>query len=95
MFVLIALVWFYVLALILLAGAVVNELRFEATARPGRSRVAGRADRLKERLTQPNTGVDSDPESSLGDEDPCCHDIGGGRRSRLAPARARRPRGGR
>jgi membrane protein len=30
-FVLIALVWFYVLALILLAGAVVNELRFERT----------------------------------------------------------------
>lgn len=29
-FVLIVLVWFYVLALILLAGAVVNELRFEA-----------------------------------------------------------------
>jgi membrane protein len=29
-FVLIALIWFYVLALILLAGAVVNELRFEA-----------------------------------------------------------------
>ena len=29
-FVLIALVWFYVLALIVLAGAVVNELRFEA-----------------------------------------------------------------
>jgi membrane protein len=29
-FVLIALVWFYVLALILLAGAIVNELRFEA-----------------------------------------------------------------
>ena len=28
-FVLIALVWFYVLALIVLAGAVVNELRFE------------------------------------------------------------------
>ena len=28
-FVLIVLVWFYVLALILLAGAVVNELRFE------------------------------------------------------------------
>ena len=28
-FVLIALVWFYVLAIILLAGAVVNELRFE------------------------------------------------------------------
>jgi membrane protein len=28
-FVLIALVWFYALALILLAGAVVNELRFE------------------------------------------------------------------
>jgi membrane protein len=30
-FVLIALVWFYALALILLAGAVVNELRFERT----------------------------------------------------------------
>jgi uncharacterized BrkB/YihY/UPF0761 family membrane protein len=29
-FVLIALVWFYALALILLAGAVVNELRFES-----------------------------------------------------------------
>jgi uncharacterized BrkB/YihY/UPF0761 family membrane protein len=28
-FVLIALVWFYILALIVLAGAVVNELRFE------------------------------------------------------------------
>ena len=28
-FVLIALVWFYALALILLAGAVINELRFE------------------------------------------------------------------
>jgi membrane protein len=28
-FVLIALVWFYALALIVLAGAVVNELRFE------------------------------------------------------------------
>ncbi len=35
-FVLIALVWFYALALILLAGAVVNELRFEARSRtPG------------------------------------------------------------
>jgi uncharacterized BrkB/YihY/UPF0761 family membrane protein len=32
-FVLIALVWFYILALILLAGAVVNELRFEALRR--------------------------------------------------------------
>jgi uncharacterized BrkB/YihY/UPF0761 family membrane protein len=30
LFVLIVLVWFYVLALILLVGAVVNELRFEA-----------------------------------------------------------------
>jgi membrane protein len=34
-FVLIALVWFYALALILLAGAVINELRFEAAARRG------------------------------------------------------------
>jgi membrane protein len=33
-FVLIVLVWFYVLALILLAGAVVNELRFEGRRRP-------------------------------------------------------------
>ena len=34
-FVLIALVWFYVLALIVLAGAVINELRFErASPRP-------------------------------------------------------------
>ena len=30
LFVIIVLVWFYALALILLAGAVVNELRFEA-----------------------------------------------------------------
>ena len=36
-FVLIALVWFYVLALVVLAGAVVNELRFERvrSRRPG------------------------------------------------------------
>ena len=34
MFVLIALVWFYVLALIVLAGAVVNELRFERIRLP-------------------------------------------------------------
>jgi membrane protein len=34
-FVLIALVWFYVLALILLAGAVINELRFERVRREG------------------------------------------------------------
>jgi membrane protein len=33
-FVLIVLVWFYVLAMILLAGAVVNELRFEGRRRP-------------------------------------------------------------
>jgi uncharacterized BrkB/YihY/UPF0761 family membrane protein len=32
-FVLIALVWFYVLALVVLAGAVVNELRFERVRR--------------------------------------------------------------
>ncbi len=36
LFVLIVLVWFYVLALILLAGAVVNELRFEGAPRYGR-----------------------------------------------------------
>src|SRR4051794_10693299 len=34
-FVLIALVWFYVLALVLLAGAVINELRFERVRSPG------------------------------------------------------------
>ena len=33
-FVLIALIWFYILALIVLAGAVVNELRFEGLRRP-------------------------------------------------------------
>ena len=33
-FVLIALVWFYILALIVLAGAVVNELRFEGLRSP-------------------------------------------------------------
>ena len=38
-FVLIALVWFYVIALIVLAGAVVNALRFEHVAR--RSSAAG------------------------------------------------------
>jgi membrane protein len=31
--VLIALVWFYVIALIVLAGAVINELRFERVSR--------------------------------------------------------------
>jgi membrane protein len=36
-FILIALVWFYVLAIILLAGAVVNELRFEARRAPAES----------------------------------------------------------
>ena len=36
-FVLIALVWFYVLALILLAGAVVNALRFERISADGRA----------------------------------------------------------
>jgi YihY family inner membrane protein len=41
-FVLIVLVWFYALALILLAGAVVNELRFEA--RPGAQAPAAAAD---------------------------------------------------
>jgi uncharacterized BrkB/YihY/UPF0761 family membrane protein len=35
--VLIALVWFYVLALIVLAGAVVNELRFERVRSAGTS----------------------------------------------------------
>ena len=33
-FVLIALVWFYVIALIVLAGAVINGLRFEHLSRP-------------------------------------------------------------
>jgi uncharacterized BrkB/YihY/UPF0761 family membrane protein len=33
LFIVIALIWFYALALILLAGAVVNELRFEALRR--------------------------------------------------------------
>ena len=42
-FVLIVLVWFYALAIILLAGAVVNELRFEgATAAPQAAGLTGR-----------------------------------------------------
>jgi uncharacterized BrkB/YihY/UPF0761 family membrane protein len=45
LFVLIVLVWFYVLALILLAGAVVNELRFE-----GRRRLVDMADPKTEEL---------------------------------------------
>ena len=36
-FILIALVWFYLLAIILLAGAVVNELRFEVRREPAES----------------------------------------------------------
>jgi membrane protein len=43
LFVLIVLVWFYALALILLAGAVVNELRFEAR-RPEAQAADGAAD---------------------------------------------------
>jgi membrane protein len=39
-FVLIALVWFYALALILLAGAVINELRFEARREEAGQRTA-------------------------------------------------------
>ncbi len=89
-FVLIALVWFYVIALILLAGAVVNELRFEHI-----SRSACRA-RLKPGPDQPNTQDDSYPESSFGDEASPCHDIGRRHASRRGPARSRfRPRGGR
>jgi uncharacterized BrkB/YihY/UPF0761 family membrane protein len=34
-FILVVLIWFYVLALILLAGAVVNELRFEHRSSAG------------------------------------------------------------
>jgi membrane protein len=48
-FVLIALVWFYVLALILLSGAVVNELRFEARA----TRRQRTAPALKARAARP------------------------------------------
>jgi membrane protein len=48
-FVLIALVWFYALALILLGGAVVNELRFEARAKAGQRT----APALKTRAARP------------------------------------------
>ena len=71
-FVLIALVWFYVIALILLAGAVVNGLRFEHLSR------RRRAVRLKTGSARPNTQVDSYPESSFGDEASCCHFFCGG-----------------
>jgi membrane protein len=37
LFVLIALIWFYALAMIILGGAVVNELRFERAAAPSRA----------------------------------------------------------
>jgi YihY family inner membrane protein len=52
LFVLIVLVWFYVLALILLAGAVVNELRFEQRWPPGQvaGYVASMADPKTEEL---------------------------------------------
>jgi YihY family inner membrane protein len=55
-FALIALVWFYVLALILLAGAVVNDLRFEVVcAERERKRAAGQrtAPRLKAPAARP------------------------------------------
>jgi uncharacterized BrkB/YihY/UPF0761 family membrane protein len=45
-FVLIVLVWFYALALILLAGAVVNELRFEARERVATAGTPGVLPRL-------------------------------------------------
>lgn len=41
-FVLIALVWFYILALIVLLGAVINELRFESRREPFAETVASR-----------------------------------------------------
>ena len=55
-FVLIALVWFYVLALILLAGAVVNDLRFEVVCAQRDARAAegqGTAQPLKARPARP------------------------------------------
>jgi YihY family inner membrane protein len=55
-FVLIALVWFYVLALILLAGAVINELRFEDQPR-GNERPAG---------TERDQGPEPRPEAAAG-----------------------------
>jgi membrane protein len=49
-FILIALLWFYVMALILLAGAVVNELRFEAARDRGMGTLPGMADPKTEEL---------------------------------------------
>jgi membrane protein len=55
-FVLIALVWFYVIALIMLAGAVVNELRFEhVSRRHGSESEAAASPR------DPPSGTDSSP----------------------------------
>jgi YihY family inner membrane protein len=51
-FVLIALVWFYVLALIVLAGAVVNELRFERVRPP-----EGNADARARAAAKPRRGA--------------------------------------
>jgi membrane protein len=64
-FILIVLVWFYVLALILLAGAVVNELRFESR-RPPR----GAAER-------PATGLGSATHRVEGEHDPGSRAAGG------------------
>jgi len=49
-FILITLLWFYVMALILLAGAVVNELRFEAVRGDGAGTLPGMADPKTEEL---------------------------------------------
>lgn len=56
-FVLIALVWFYALALILLSGAVVNELRFESIRGSGRAATNARGDEAPPGVTPPPGGV--------------------------------------
>ena len=54
LFVIIVLVWFYALAMILLVGAVINELRFEARAgAPPHAAAAGHADAAGARPAQP------------------------------------------
>ena len=81
LFVLIVLVWFYVLALILLAGAVINELRFESAER----RLHAMADPKTEELRVEQIQRERDEHARAREAD---------QRRRGAPARApRRARG--
>ncbi len=59
-FILIALLWFYVVAIVILGGAVVNQLRFEARRANGRQ---AEDDRGNEREPEPERGQDRSEEA--------------------------------